>query len=227
MDSVWQSVMDYFYGEIVKFLSDFFTQINGMGIEVIELPWIQALITFFQYFGWTLFLAGMAVAVFDCAIEAQNGKPAVRDLALNTIKGFLAVSLFTIVPVELFKFCIGLQGDLGRALATVFQLDALQNIGSIAENALATSLVLFATINPSSAGTMSIFGLLFAIALGYCVIKCFFANIKRGGILLINLAVGSVARLPAAKRWYGNLSVTRSFATPISVLLAKCSKKTR
>jgi len=28
--------------------------------------------------------------------------------------------------------------------------------------------------------------------LGYCVIKCFFANVKRGGILLTQIAVGSL-----------------------------------
>jgi hypothetical protein len=30
------------------------------------------------------------------------------------------------------------------------------------------------------------------IALGYCVVKIFFANVKRGGILLIQIAVGSL-----------------------------------
>jgi hypothetical protein len=34
--------------------------------------------------------------------------------------------------------------------------------------------------------------LLTIIALGYCVIKIFFANIKRGGILLTQIAVGSL-----------------------------------
>ena len=34
--------------------------------------------------------------------------------------------------------------------------------------------------------------LLCMIAFAYCVIKMFFANIKRGGILLIQIAVGSL-----------------------------------
>lgn len=34
--------------------------------------------------------------------------------------------------------------------------------------------------------------LLMMICFGYCVIKCFFSNIKRGGILLIQIAVGSL-----------------------------------
>ena len=30
------------------------------------------------------------------------------------------------------------------------------------------------------------------VMMGYAVIKCFFANLKRGGILLIQIAVGSL-----------------------------------
>jgi hypothetical protein len=41
-------------------------------------------------------------------------------------------------------------------------------------------------------GVTSIFNLLSIIALAYCVIKIFFANIKRGGILLTQIAVGSL-----------------------------------
>jgi hypothetical protein len=37
-----------------------------------------------------------------------------------------------------------------------------------------------------------IFGLFIMIMMGYCVIKIFFANLKRGGILLIQIAVGSM-----------------------------------
>ena len=54
-------------------------------------------------------------------------------------------------------------------------------LGQVAMNAL----------NPM-AGAVSIFNLLAIIALGYCVIKIFFANIKRGGILLTQIAVGSL-----------------------------------
>lgn len=39
---------------------------------------------------------------------------------------------------------------------------------------------------------LSVFNLLAMIALAYCVIKLFFANIKRGGILLTQIAVGAL-----------------------------------
>jgi len=183
LDSLLQSIMDFMFAEVIKVLSEFFTMMNQMGVDVLELPWIQILVSFFGHIGWALFITGMALSIFDTAIEAQNGKASVRDTSINLIKGFMAVSLFTVVPIELFKFCVGLQGALGRAVCTAFQIDAMSNIGNIATNILSPLTVQ----NP--------FNLLFAIMLGYCVIKVFFSNVKRGGILLINIAVGSMYML--------------------------------
>ena len=73
---------------------------------------------------------------FRWAIEAQNGKPAYRDMALNLLKGLLAVSLFTVVPVELFKFCISLQVQLGEAITRTFYMERFDGIGAIAQRIL-------------------------------------------------------------------------------------------
>ena len=42
---------------------------------------------------------------------------------------------------------------------------------------------------------INLFNILAMIAFAYCVIKIFFANIKRGGILLIQMAVGALYML--------------------------------
>lgn len=183
IDSLFQSLLDYVYAEMIKGLSDVLTQMNYMGVEVLELAWMQALISFFSHFGWALYLAGMSVAILDTALEAQNGKAGIRDTALNMLKGFMAVNLFTVIPVELYRFCVGLQGELGQAICKVFQIEALSDIGTFASNLLSV----YTIFNP--------FNLIFVIMLGYCFIKVFFANIKRGGILLINIAVGSLYML--------------------------------
>jgi hypothetical protein len=58
------------------------------------------------------------------------------------------------------------------------------------EYALKNALFLF---NPNSSMIGNpLLSLLIIICLGYCVIKCFFSNIKRGGILLTQIAVGSL-----------------------------------
>lgn len=85
---------------------------NNMGVELFELPWVQAVTGFFGYLGWMLFVVGIAVGAFECAIEYQGGRGSVRDTALNYVKGFMAVSLFTVVPVKLYALCVSLQGLL-------------------------------------------------------------------------------------------------------------------
>ena len=37
-----------------------------------------------------------AVACFECGIEYSSGRGNIRETALNAIKGFMAVSLFTV-----------------------------------------------------------------------------------------------------------------------------------
>ena len=59
------------------------------------------------------------------------------------------------------------------------------------------SKISVSSLNPG--GTMisaGLFELVTLIALGFCVFKIFFDNIKRGGILLIQLAVGSLYMFP-------------------------------
>ncbi len=91
--------------------------INMMGAELFELDWIKAILLFFYYFAWALYIVGIVVAVFDTAIDARRGKGSFQDLALNIIKGFFAVSLFTVVPIDLYVFCINLSNELIGAIA--------------------------------------------------------------------------------------------------------------
>ncbi len=74
---------------------------NNMGAELFELPWMQAIVLFFSYFGWALFVTGLVVAVFDVAVEWQSGRADIKGTALNILKGFFAVNLFTVIAVRL------------------------------------------------------------------------------------------------------------------------------
>lgn len=73
-DVVLDQIVDWIYGKIISFLNDFFAMMNNMGVELFELPWIQAVTTFFGYLGWTLFVVGIVVGAFECAIEYQGGR---------------------------------------------------------------------------------------------------------------------------------------------------------
>lgn len=112
-ETILDQILDWIYGKIIGFLNDFFVMMNNMGVELFELPWVNAVTTFFSYLGWALFGVGLVVGAFECAIEYQGGRGSIKDTAMNYIKGFMAVSLFTVVPVNLYSLCVSLQGTFG------------------------------------------------------------------------------------------------------------------
>ena len=175
-DTVLGQIIDWLYGQIVGFLGDFFMQMGSMGAELFEMSWVQSVVLLFYYLAWALYVTGIVVAAFECGIEYQNGRGSIRDTALNVIKGFLAASLFTTVT--------GVGEDIGTVAAGIVQ--SLQDAATWQE--AATSGV-FGGIGSISSPIFMIFLL---ILMGYAVIKVFFANLKRGGILLIQIAVGSL-----------------------------------
>jgi hypothetical protein len=178
-DTVLGQLFDWVYAKAVEFLGEFFVMMNGLGSELFELVWVQAVVEFFGCFAWALFVVGLAVGVFEAAVEYQSGRAsAVRDMALGAVKGFLAVSLFTAVPVELYKLCVDLQGRLSDDITGVSHIDGISSYTRAAMSALN--------------GYGVFVSLFLLILMGYAVIKIFFANLKRGGILLIQIAVGSL-----------------------------------
>ena len=181
VDGVLDQFCDWIYGKLISFFGDFFSMINLMGAELFELNWIKGILLFFNYFAWALYIVGIVVAVFDTAIEAQRGKGSLQDVGLNIIKGFFAVSLFTIVPVDLYIFCINLSNGLIGAITGMTESEG--KLGAIA------TMILGGFETPASNIVVAI---VFVILIGYAVIKVFFANLKRGGILLTMMVTGSL-----------------------------------
>ena len=185
-NAIWDTMLQWFYEIIYNAVAEFFTMMGNMGADIFDLDWVKATISLFTMFGWSLFVAGTVVAVFDVAIEYQNGRANIKTTALNILKGFFACSLFGVVPVELYKFCISLQNtfsqDLSSLSASTHTLDLAGESTSVLQGSFAVSTQV----------NFGLFNLLTMIAFAYCVIKIFFANIKRGGILLIQVAVGSL-----------------------------------
>lgn len=179
-------MLQWFYETIYGAVADFFTMMGNMGADIFDLDWIKATIQLFTLFGWALFIAGTVVAVFDTAIEYQNGRATIKTTAINVLKGFFACSLIGVLPVELYKFCISLQNTFSHDLSAIFA--GTQSIDLAGES----TSVLQGSFAVSNNIQINLFNILAMIAFAYCVIKIFFANIKRGGILLIQMAVGAL-----------------------------------
>ena len=113
---VLDQLVDWFYGQIVGFLGNFFALMGNMGVELFELEWVEAILLFFSRLAWALFAVSVVVCAFECGIEYSAGKGNLQQTALNVIKGFLAVSLFTVAPVRLYALSVSLQSTFAAGL---------------------------------------------------------------------------------------------------------------
>ena len=181
--SIWEVFIQWIYEAVYGAIADFFTLMGDMGIDLFALNWVQACLRLFSMFGWALFVAGLVVALFDIAIEYQSMHQLnIKRQVMPILFGFLAVNLFTVVPVRLYTFCISTQNVLMHDLAGLFASEmSHMSLVDVAKQALTVMM-----------GNVSVLSLLALIALGYCVVKIFFANIKRSGILMTQIAVGSL-----------------------------------
>ena len=185
-EAIWEAMLQWYYETIYNAIADFFTLMGNMGADLFDLAWVQATINLFVLFGWALYVTGIIVAVFDVAIEYQSGRANIKTTALNILKGFFACSMIGVVPVELYKFCISLQNSLARDLSVITAQSQSQDLG------ISCMTILNSCFSMGVSNIGQLFMLLCMIAFAYCVIKIFFANIKRGGILVIQMAVGSL-----------------------------------
>ena len=188
------NLIDWFYGQLVGFLGNFFAQMGNMGVELFDLEWVQVVILFFSRLAWALFAVSLVVRAFECGIEYASGRANLQQTALDIIKGFFAVSLFTTVPVRLYALSVSLQGtfavgltgsdttigEVGQQIIT--DLSEIDSLADMIDNSYFGLGVI----------TSPIMILFCVILMAYAVIKVFFANLKRGGILLIQIAVGSL-----------------------------------
>ncbi len=187
IDAMFNSLMQSIYFLIYSAAAEFFTMINNMGADIYELSWVQATIDLFSILSWALFIIGVIVAVFDLAIEYQNGRANIKTTAINTLKGFFACSLIGILPVELYKFAISLQNTFSIDLVAVFASSQNVDISGLATDAFASAFELSGEVL-----SMNFLNFVSMIVFIYCIVKIFFANIKRGGILLVQIAVGTL-----------------------------------
>ena len=185
--AIWNTMIQWFYETIYSAVADFFSMMGGMGAEIFDLDWVSATIKLFTLFGWTLYIAGLVVAVFDVAIEYQNGRANIKTTSINILKGFFACSLVGVLPVELYKFCISLQNTFSHDLAALFGAGQTVDLSAASLAALTAKF-----LTGAGAVQATLLTLLCLIAFAYCVIMIFFQNIKRGGILLVQISVGSL-----------------------------------
>ena len=180
-DWIWEAMFEWVFNLIYGAIADLFEFINETTSDIFAMSWVQAFVGLFQSLAWMLFVCGLVVAVFDTAIAYESGQANIKNTCLNVLKGFMAASLVTVVPQRLYSFCVATQGTFTHELLGNF-------IGDVSDSVADSGLKVIIAL----ASDVSLFSLFFIILFGYCTIKVIFANIKRGGIMLCQIAVGSL-----------------------------------
>lgn len=206
--TILDALLDWVYSQIVGFLGNFFAVMGSMGVELFDLDWVQSIILFFFRLAWALFAVSLVVSAFECGIEYASGRANIQQTALNILKGFFAVSLFSTLPVRLYELSVTLQGTFAAGLTGYGS--SIGEVGQQIMAELGEAETLGDVMSTTSLGltilTSPIMFLFCVILMAYAVIKVFFANLKRGGILLIQIAVGSLYMF-SIPRGYGDAFV--------------------
>ena len=180
-DAIWDIMFEWIFNKVYGLIAELFTFINETATDIFALSWVQVFVGLFGSFAWMLFVCGLVVDVFDTAVAYESGQANIKNTCINVLKGFMAASLVTAVPQRLYSFCVNMQGTFATELLGNF-------ISGTSDTMADTGLaVIFAL-----ASDISLFSLFFMILFGYCTVKVVFANIKRGGIMLCQIAVGSL-----------------------------------
>lgn len=212
-----EQLQAWLYYTILDALNQFNQYMGNMGADLFDNGIIQGIVHFFQLLGDSLFGIGLVLALLEYAVEVQDGKGSIKDTAMNICKAMFAVFLFTTVPVKLFQLSVDVQTSIAnviRVSAAVVDpaLSTPTSTGSLVTNVIGfmTNLIVNNPITNISgavgsfivndaAATVSgqqhvpqITQLLFLIAFAYGFFKILFDNLKRGGILLIQISVCSL-----------------------------------
>lgn len=180
-DAIWDAMFEWVFKLIYGAIAGLFEFINESTSDIFSLAWVNSFIRLFHNMGWILFACGLVVAVFDCAVAYESGQNSIKNTAVNVLKGYFAANLVTVVPQRMYSFCTSLQGTFATELLGSFA-------GDTSDTVAGTGIKVIAAL----AEDVSLFSLIFIILFGYCTVKVILANIKRGGILLCQIAIGSL-----------------------------------
>ena len=180
-DAIWDIMFEWIFNKVYGLIAELFTFINETATDIFALSWVQVFVGLFDSLAWMLFVCGLIVAVFDTAVAYESGQANIKNTCINVLKGFMVASLVTVVPQRLYSFCVNMQGT--------FATELLGNFISGTTTTVADSGL---TVIMALAMDVSLFSLFFIILFGYCTVKVVFSNIKRGGIMLCQIAVGSI-----------------------------------
>lgn len=195
------------YYLLINSLNDFTQYIGNMGADLFDNAIVKAILLFFWWIGVTVLLIGIVIAIAQFGIGYDSGKSNFVETLSNIIKAMMVTALFTTVPVKVFQLSISTESAISRLIngGSLLINNSNTAAGSDTSNSLISSISSFFTAMIASNPVLSVIGslagggssssqhiptfmnLLFLIAFCYGFFKVLFGNLKRGGILMIQI----------------------------------------
>lgn len=179
---IFQGFVQFIVSNTGAWISDILAQNNDFIASVFDSNIAIPLLGFIEAVGGFFFVFGVCFAVSEWAVDVNEGNSNnFMATFKNSLIGFAALCSFTSIPILMLKFTNDICNQLGQALAVESMRDVFSNMNTqTGETAIDSNFF--------SGWGMGLFEIIAFI----CVIKVFFGNIKRGGILFTLIIIGSV-----------------------------------
>lgn len=221
-----EEIYHYVYYQLTSVALTMLDDVNGLSINFFSNEFIQAIVNFFTLFAWGLGLTGAAIAIMDFAVSYQTGGGgSFAGTGMNMLRLLVALLTFSSIPILLFQTSMDIYGTVRSVVvgsmdgATVGITDlvkgAVQSMfksvyGTLPPVKIANGIWEFLkkltdgfqATDPADAVLSSNadwWALIQLIILVWAIFKIFFSNLKRGGILLVQICVGSMHMLALAR----------------------------
>lgn len=108
-------IVETLFGSLFSWLLN---EVSAGATDLFSLEVVKLLIKGAKNVGAMLWGVGVVYAVFDMAIQYSRGRGGPQDLALNFVRSYAAVLLFTVLPVPFYQAMLTYGGKIGGALAS-------------------------------------------------------------------------------------------------------------
>lgn len=162
-----------------------FTSITASSANIFNYSWFKVIVGVFRCFGVLLFAVGVVLALVDVGVEYRRRGADLSGAMLNLGKGLLAVGLFSTVPVPLYKFCANIQSVIMDALAINWSFQSISDA-------------------ISAKFTQDLMMIIMLIIIIVLMVIIYLDTLKRGGILLVQICIGSLYMISVPRGYMDN-----------------------
>lgn len=186
---IWDSMLDTFQNVLTELINFAVTFLNLITIDTFNSEIVKAILIFFQIIGSSLFAVATFIALLETAVAIQKGGGGYGTTALNIIKGFAASLGFVTMPQYLMIFT----ADITNQFVSLFRAESTSDFTTGMVNITSNALDIIGDVLVAGTGTPPIWlNVLILVAFVYCILKVALASLKRAGILIILISVGTL-----------------------------------